>query len=112
LHKLKGHSEAAMTHAIEESWHRRLAHFNYKALPYICKAVTSLPELKGDHEGVCNGCAQGKNIKNPFSKRDNKAEGVLELIQICVAQCHHPPLVGMYTMYHSLMIILVRPGYT
>jgi hypothetical protein len=59
---------------------RRLAHINYKALPYICKAVTGLPELKGDHEGVCNGCAQGKNIKNPFSKRGNKAEGVLELI--------------------------------
>jgi hypothetical protein len=59
---------------------RRLAHINYKALPYICKAVTGLPELKGDHEGVCNGCAQGKNIKNPFPKRDNKAEGVLELI--------------------------------
>jgi hypothetical protein len=59
---------------------RRLAHINYKALPYICKAVTGLPELKGDHEGICNGCAQGKNIKNLFSKRDNKAEGVLELI--------------------------------
>jgi hypothetical protein len=59
---------------------RRLAHINYKALPYICKAITSLPELKGDHEGVCDGCAQGKNIKNPFSKRDSKAEGVLELI--------------------------------
>jgi hypothetical protein len=63
-----------MTHAIEESWHRRLAHINYKALPYICKAVTGLPELIGDHEGVCNGCAQGKNIKNPFPKRDSKAE--------------------------------------
>ena len=25
-----------------------------------------------------------------------------------VAQCHHPPLVGMYTMYHSLMTILVK----
>jgi hypothetical protein len=71
-----------MTHAIENScelWHRRLAHINYKALPYICKAVTGLPEFKIDHEGVCNGCAQGKNIKNPFPKRDNKA-GVLELI--------------------------------
>ena len=55
----------------------RLAHINYKALPYICKAVTG---LRGDHEGVCDGCAQGKNVKNPFSKRDNKAEGVLELI--------------------------------
>jgi hypothetical protein len=82
LYKLKDHSEAAMTHAIEnlcELWHIRLAHINYKVLPYICKAVTGLPELKGDHEGVCNGCAQGKNIKNPFPKRDNKA-GVLELI--------------------------------
>ena len=71
LYKLKGHSEAAMTHAIEnpcELWHRRLAHINYKALPYICKVVTGLPELKVDHEGVCNGCAQGKNIKNPFPK--------------------------------------------
>jgi hypothetical protein len=66
-----------MTHAIEKSWHRILAHINYKALPYICKVVTCLPELKGDHEGVCNGCAQGKNIKNPFMKRDNKAKGVL-----------------------------------
>jgi hypothetical protein len=80
LYKLKGHSETAMTHAIEKScelWHRRLAHINYKVLPYICKAFTGLPELKVDHEGVCNGCAQGKNIKNPFPKRDNKVEGVL-----------------------------------
>jgi hypothetical protein len=86
LYKLKGHSEATMTHAIENSceiWHRRLAHINYKALPYICKEVTGLPELKGDHKGICNGCAQ----------------------------CHHPPLAGMYIMYHSLMITLIKPGY-
>jgi hypothetical protein len=75
LYKLKGHSEAIVTHAIENScelWNIILAHINYKVLPYICKAVTGLPELKVDHEGVCNGCAQGKNIKNPFQKRDNK----------------------------------------
>jgi hypothetical protein len=51
LYKLKGHPETAMTHSIENScklWHRRLAHINYKALPYICKAVTGLPELKVD----------------------------------------------------------------
>jgi transposase InsO family protein len=29
---------------------------------------------------VCNECAQGKNIKKPFVKRDSKAKGVLELI--------------------------------
>jgi hypothetical protein len=83
LYKLKGHSEAALTHSIEnpyELWHGILAHINYKALPYVSKAVTSLPKFKVDHEGVYNGCAQGKNIKNPFPKRDSKAEGVLELI--------------------------------
>jgi hypothetical protein len=89
LYKLKGHSEDAMTHAIENScelWHRRLAHINYKVLPYICKAVTGLPELKGDHKGICNGCAQGKNIKIPFPKWDKKTQGVLELIHsdVCV----------------------------
>jgi hypothetical protein len=55
LYKLKGHSKAAMTHAIENScelWHRRLAHIKYKELPYICKAVIGLPELRVDHEGV------------------------------------------------------------
>jgi hypothetical protein len=29
-------------------------------------------------------------------------------IQTCVAQCHHPPLMGMCTMYHSLMIIYIK----
>jgi hypothetical protein len=77
LYKLKGHSEAALTHSIEnpcELWHKILAHINYKEFPYLSKAVTGLPEFKVDHEGVCKGCAQGKNIKNPFPKRDNKAE--------------------------------------
>ena len=77
LYKLKGHSEAALTHSIKnpcELWHRRLAHINYKALPYVSKAVTGLPELKVDDEGVCNGCAQGKNMKNPFPKRDSKTK--------------------------------------
>jgi transposase InsO family protein len=106
LYKLKGHSEAAMTHAIENScelWHRRLAHINYKALPYICKAVTGLPELKGDHEGVCNGCAQGKNIKNPFPKRDSKAEGVLELIHSDVCGPMPSSSISGYVYYVSFI---------
>jgi hypothetical protein len=83
VYKLKGHSDAALTHSTEstcEIWHRRLAHIIYKSLPYVRKVVTSLLEFKVDHEGVCKGCAQGKNIKNPFLKSNNKAEGILELI--------------------------------
>jgi hypothetical protein len=106
LYKLKGHSEAAMTHAIENScelWHRRLAHLHYKALPYICKAVTGLLELKGDHKGVCNECAQGRNIKNPFPKRDNKTGGVLELIHSDVCGPMPSSSISGYVYYVSFI---------
>jgi hypothetical protein len=67
LYKLKGHSKAALTHSIEnpcEIWHRRLAHINYKALPYVRKAVIGLPEFKVDHECVCTR----KEHQEPFPK--------------------------------------------
>jgi transposase InsO family protein len=106
LYKLKGHSEATMTHTIEKScelWYRILAHINYKALPYICKEFMGLPKLKVDHEGVCNGCAQGKNIKNPFPKRHNKAEGVLELIHSEVSGPMPSSSISGYVYYVSFI---------
>jgi hypothetical protein len=106
LYKLKGHSEATMFHAIEnpcELWHRRLAYINYKALPYVCKAVTGLPELKVYHEGVCNGCAQGKNIKNPFPKRGSKAEELLELIHSDVCGPMPSSSINGYVYYVSFI---------
>jgi hypothetical protein len=72
-------------------------------LPYICKAVTGLPELKGDHEGVCDECAQGKNIKNPFLKRDSKAEGVLELIHSDVCGPMPSSSINGYVYYVSFI---------
>jgi hypothetical protein len=92
---------------------RRLAHINYKALPYICKAVTGSPELKGDHEGVCDGCAQRKNVKNPFPKRDSKAEGVLELIHSDVCGPMPSSSNNGYVYYVSFIndYSRKRPGY-
>ena len=52
LYKLKGHPKTTLVHettSSSELWHRRLAHINYKALPYVSKAVTGLPDLKIDH---------------------------------------------------------------
>jgi hypothetical protein len=83
MYKLKGHSDTTLTDSTKspcELWHRRLSHINYKALPYVSKEVIGLPDFKVDHEGVCKGCAQGKNINNHFPKRDSKEEGVLYLI--------------------------------
>ena len=53
-------------------------------------------------------CAREEH-QEPFSKEGQQAEEALNSsIQMCVAECHHPPLMGMYTMYHSLMIILIK----
>jgi hypothetical protein len=95
-----------MAHANDnpcELWHRILSHINYKVLPYICKAVTGLLELKVDHEGVCNRCAQGKNIKNPFPKSDNKAKGVLELIHSYVCGPMPSSSISEYVYYVSFI---------
>ena len=44
------------------------------------KVVTGLPDLKIEHEGICKGYAQGKNIKNPFLKIEIKTKCTLEVI--------------------------------
>jgi hypothetical protein len=106
LYKLKGHLDASLTHSTEipcELWHRRLAHINYKALPYVIKVVTSLPKFKIDHEGVCKGCAQGKNIKNPFPKSDSKAKGILELIHSYVCGPMPSTSLSGYVYYVSFI---------
>jgi hypothetical protein len=106
MYKLKDHSDASLTHSTKipcELWHIRLAHINYKALPYVRKVVTGLPEFKVDHEGVCKGCAQGNNIKNNFQKNDSKAEGILELIQSNVCGPMPSTSLSGYAYYVSFM---------
>jgi hypothetical protein len=82
-------------------------------LPYICKAVTSLTELKGDHEGICDGCAQGKKVKKLFPKRDNKVEGVLEHIHSDVCGPMPSSSINGYVYYVSFIndYSRKRPGY-
>jgi hypothetical protein len=75
LYKLKGHSEAAMNHAIENScelWLRRLAHINYKALPYICKEVTGLPELKVTMKAYAMNVHKGRTSRTRFRRETAK----------------------------------------
>ena len=80
---MKGHFKATLIHDTTipcELLHRMISHINYKSLPHVRKVVTCLPDLNVDHEGICKGCAKGKNIKNPFRKSDTILEGILELI--------------------------------
>jgi transposase InsO family protein len=42
--------------------------------------VEGIPELKSTHEGICKGCALGKNIKKPFPSNNNRSKETLDLI--------------------------------
>jgi hypothetical protein len=65
---------------LSELWHRRFAHIHYRAIPALKKMVTCLPEIQIQHEGICKGCALGKNIKGSFSNSDNRSKEILDLI--------------------------------
>ena len=57
-----------------------LVHVNYKALPIMSKVVKGLPKIQINHEGVCKGCAQGKNTKNTFPSNTSKAKWILDIV--------------------------------
>ena len=81
LKKIKGLPNTTLVHettSSSELWHRIISHINYKVLPYVSKVVIGLPDFNIEHEETYKGCAQGKNIKNPFSKSDTKTKGTLE----------------------------------
>jgi hypothetical protein len=83
LYKLTIHRVQALVHdsiSLSELWHKRLAHLHYRALPALGKMVTGLPPLRVEHDGVCRGCALGKNAKGTFSSSDSRSKGVLDLI--------------------------------
>jgi hypothetical protein len=37
-----------------------------------------------NHDGICKGCAQGKNVKSPFPSSDNKAKRFLDIVHLDV----------------------------
>ena len=63
-----------------ELWHISLAHVHYRVLPLASRAVEVLPKIQEKHDGVCKGCAKGKNTKKTFPSRESKEKGILEII--------------------------------
>jgi hypothetical protein len=83
LYRLLEQNEEALVHDKvnpNEIWHRRYAHINYQALPFLRRMVEGIPELKSTHEGICKGCALGKNIKKPLPNSNNRSKEILDLI--------------------------------
>jgi len=70
LYRLTGKLLQALVHDstnLSELWHRRFAHLHYRALP-------ALPKLQVEHDGVCRGCALGKNVKGAFPGSDSRSK--------------------------------------
>ena len=52
---------------------------HYRAPPLARNTIEGLPEIQTKHDGVCKGCAKGKNKKNTFPSSESKAKGILEI---------------------------------
>jgi hypothetical protein len=106
LYKLKGHSYSTLVHNTlnpSELWHKRLAHIQYKALPIVSNMVTSFLVIQYSYEGICKGCAQGKNVKNPFPSSDNEEKGVWDLVHSNVCGPMSSSSLGGYIYYVSFI---------
>jgi hypothetical protein len=66
--------------SLRELWRRRLAHLHYRALPALRKMMTGLPKIHVEHDGICRGCALGKNAKGSFFSSNNRSKGILDLV--------------------------------
>ena len=78
---------------------QRLAHLNYQALPALRNMVTSLPMLHVDHDGICRGCALGKNIKGSFPKSECRFKGILDLVHSDLCRPMIVTSLGGYNYY-------------
>ena len=96
-----------------ELWHRILGHIHFRALPGLQRIVKGMPSFDFVHDYIYRGCALGKNVKNNFPSSHTRPKGILELLtQMCVDPCLPLHLVGTFTMFYSLLISLVRLGFT
>jgi hypothetical protein len=42
--------------------------------------VTGLPKFGNEHQGVCIGCALGKNAKASFPSSDSRSKEIMDLV--------------------------------
>jgi transposase InsO family protein len=96
LYRLLERNEETLIHDEvnpNELWHRKYAHINYQALPFLRKMIEGILELKSTHERICKGCAIGKNIKKPFPSSDKRSKETLDLIHLDV--CAPMPIISL-----------------
>jgi transposase InsO family protein len=61
--------------------------------------VSGLPDMQVQRDGVCKGCALGKNAKGSFSSNDNRSKGILEIVHSDVCEQMTVPSLGNFIYY-------------
>jgi len=62
-----------------------MGHLYYRVLSILREIVTSLPKFSVDQQGICRGCAPGKNVKAAFPSSESKSKGILDPIHLLLA---------------------------
>jgi hypothetical protein len=57
-----------------------MGHLHHRVLSILREIVTSLPDFSVEQQGMCRGCALGKNAKATFPSNKSKSKGILDLI--------------------------------
>ena len=70
---------------------------------YHLQDVEGLLEMRTKHEGVCKGCAKGKNTKKTFPSSESKAKGILEIIHSDVCGPMSSSSLSRYAYYVSFI---------
>ena len=81
---------------------------HYIALPMERNIFFELPEIQENNEGICKGCAQGKNVKKTFPSSEIKAKGILEIVHSDVCGPVSSSSLSGYVYYVSFIDDLSR----
>ena len=65
--------------------------------------VTGLLDLQIQNEGVCKGCALGKNSRKKFPNSNSRAEGIMEIIHSDVCGKISTPAIGNFLYYATFI---------
>jgi len=84
-------------------WHQKFAHLHYRALLALGKMVIGLPELQIEYDGICWGCALGKNAKEYSPNSDSRAKGILDLVHSDVCESMTVPSLGSFFYYMTFI---------
>ena len=70
--------------------------------------MTGTPEFNDDHEGICQGCAEGKHTRGPFPSSVTKTTDILQLIHFDLSDMLPMKSLGGFSYFMTFIDDLSR----